>query len=71
MNTTTMRLLASALLGAVLPLAFTGGLLIQGEAHLRYADRAAFCILLPALLFGLMAFAIWTLIRRPVGKMAG
>ena len=64
MSRATFRLAASALLGAVLPLAFAGGLLLQGESHLQHSDRAAFSILLPMLLFGLMAFAFWTLVRR-------
>ncbi len=56
------RLATSVLLGALLPLAFIGGMSMQAEMH---ADRAAFYILLPLLLFGMMGFAIWTLMRRP------
>jgi hypothetical protein len=63
------RAAVSALLGAPLPLAFIGSLLMQGEPHLQYSDRAAFYILLPALLFGMMAFAIWILMRRSAGSM--
>jgi hypothetical protein len=62
------RMMLCAVLGAPLPLAFIGGLLIQGEPHL-HSDRAAFHILLPALLFGLMAFAIWILMRHPVSSV--
>jgi hypothetical protein len=57
------RAAVSALLGAPWPLAFIGGMSMQAEMH---ADRAAFYILLPALLFGMMGFAVWTLMRRPV-----
>lgn len=55
------RVTLSALLGAPLPLAFIA---MQGEAHMHHTDRAAFYILLPMLLFGLLAFAIWVLMRR-------
>ncbi|QDO96534.1 hypothetical protein FNB15_04255 [Ferrovibrio terrae] len=68
----TRRLLASALFGAILPLAFVGGIALQSESPALHADRAAFHILLPALLFGMMAFAIWILTRqqpaRPLGS---
>ena len=63
-----MRLLASALFGAILPLAFIVGIALQSESHALHADRAVFQILLPALLFGMMAFAVWILTRRPVGN---
>lgn len=62
------RATLSALLGAVLPLAFAGSLALQAEHHAPHADRAAFYILLPALLFGMMAFAIWILMRRSAGS---
>lgn len=55
------RLLVSAALGMPLPLALFGGIVLQAE------DRVMFHVLLPALLFGMMAFAIWTLMRRPAG----
>ena len=64
------RATVSALLGAPLPLAFMGSLLMQGEPHLQHSDRAAFYLLLSALLFGMMAFAIWILMRRPVSSSA-
>lgn len=70
MSGTGPRLLASALFGAILPLAFIGGTALQSENPALHADRAAFQILLPALLFGLMAFAIWILTRRPVSNVA-
>lgn len=63
------RMTLSALLGAPLPLAFVGSLLMQGEPHLQHGDRAAFYILLPMLLFGMMAFAIWILEPRSIGSM--
>jgi uncharacterized membrane protein len=69
-----MRLLASALFGAILPLAFIGGIALQSESPALHTDRAAFQILLPALLFGMMAFAVWTLMRQrsalPVSNVA-
>jgi len=58
------RLLISAVLGAPLPLAFIGGIAMQNESHVLHADRAAFQILLPLLLFGMMAFAVWILMRQ-------
>lgn len=58
------RAAVSALLGAPLPLAFLGSLALQTEHHAQHADRAAFDILLPLLLFAMMAFAIWTLARQ-------
>lgn len=64
MSGPTMRLLASALFGAVLPLAFIGGIAMQSESHALHADRTAFYILLPMLLFGMMAFAVWILMRH-------
>jgi hypothetical protein len=74
MNGPAMRLLASALFGAILPLAFIGGIALQSESPALHADRAAFQFLLPVLLFGLMAFAIWTLMRQrlalPVSNVA-
>lgn len=63
------HLLASALLGAPLPLAFLGSLLMQAEGHALHADRTAFYILLPLLLFGMMGFAIWTLMQRAVSSI--
>lgn len=62
------RAAVSLLLGAPLPLAFIGSLLMQAESHALHADRAAFYILLPMLLFGMMAFAIWILMRQPVSS---
>ncbi len=62
------RAAASLLLGAPLPLAFIGGLLMQGELHMPHSDHTAFHILLPALLFGMMAFAFWVLMRQPVSS---
>jgi hypothetical protein len=64
------RAAVSALLGAPLPLAFIGSLALQTESHAHHADRAAFYILLPMLLFGMMAFAIWILMRRSAGSRA-
>jgi hypothetical protein len=61
------RVTISALLGAPLPLAFIGSLALQTESHAHHVDRTAFHVLLPILLFGMMAFAIWILMRRPVG----
>jgi hypothetical protein len=61
------RLLASVVLGAPLPLAFLGSSLIQtdgartGPAHW---DLAVFHIVAPALLFAMLAFAVWTLMRQ-------
>lgn len=70
MTEVARRVMASAVLGAILPLAFLGSLLMQAESHMPQADRAAFCILLPLLLFAMMAFAIWTLTRQqPVSSM--
>lgn len=70
MRETTRRVMASAGLGSILPLAFLGGIVMQAESHMPQADRAAFCILLPLLLFAMMAFAIWTLARQqPVSSM--
>ncbi len=63
------RATVSVLFGAPLPLAFLGSLLMQGEPHLQHSDRAAFYILLPALLFGMMACAIWVLMRYSTGSM--
>lgn len=63
MTSMAMRLLASALLGAILPLGFAGGLLVQSEGYVRQADRMAFHILLPVLLFALMAGALWILLQ--------
>ncbi len=68
MTILTARFLLSVALGAILPLAFVGGIAMQSESHALHADRAAFQILLPALLFGIMAFAVWILTRRPVGN---
>jgi hypothetical protein len=62
------RATLSVLLGAVLPLGFAGSLALQAEHHALHADRAAFYILLPMLLFGMMAFAIWILMRQPVSS---
>lgn len=71
MTEATRRVMASAGLGAILPLVFLGGIVMQAESHMPPADRVAFYILLPALLFGLMAFAIWTLTRQhPVSSSA-
>lgn len=71
MTEVARRVMASAGLGAILPLAFLGSLLMQAESHMPQADRAAFCILLPLLLFAMMAFAIWTLTRQqPVSSSA-
>lgn len=64
------RVAASLLLGAPLPVAFIGGILMQGESHTLHTDRAAFYILLPALLFGMMAFAVWILMQRSVSNRA-
>lgn len=64
------RAAVSALLGAPLPLAFIGSLALQTESHAHHVDRAAFYILLPMLLFGMMAFAIWILMRRSAGSRA-
>lgn len=57
--------MVSVLLGAPLPLAFLGSLTLQMENHGHHADRTAFHFLLPTLLFGMMAFAIWILTRQP------
>ncbi len=59
------RAMVSVLLGAPLPMALAGGILMQSESHAHHVDRTAFHILLPMLLFGMMAFAIWTLTRQP------
>jgi hypothetical protein len=63
------RMAVSALLGAPLPLAFAGSIVMQTESHAHHIDRAAFHILLPILLFGMMAFAIWILMRRSAGSL--
>ncbi len=63
------RAMVSVLLGAPLPLAFLGSLTMQMENHGHHVDRTAFHILLPILLFGMMAFAIWVLMQRPVSSM--
>lgn len=68
MSRAMMRLVTSLVLGALLPLAFIGGIALQGDLHLTQADRAAFCILLPLLLFGMMAFAIWILSQPAVSS---
>jgi len=65
------RAAVSLLLGAPLPLAFIGGLLMQGELHMPHSDHTAFHILLPMLLFGMMAFAVWILMRRSAGSTRG
>lgn len=62
------RATISALLGAPLPLAFIGSLTMQMENLGPHVDRTAFHVLLPILLFGLMAFAIWILMRRSAGS---
>lgn len=61
------RLLASVVLGAPLPLAFLGSSLIQTDGArpgLTHGDLAAFPIIAPALLFAMLAFAVWTLMRQ-------
>lgn len=67
------RLLASLVLGAPLPLAFLGGGLLQPqgvcgsvELQLCTASRevTAFAFVAPALLFAMLVFAFWTLMRR-------
>lgn len=63
------RAAVSVLLGAPLPLAFIASLALQTESHAHQVDRTAFHILLPMLLFGMMAFAIWVLMRRSAGSM--
>lgn len=62
------RFALSIACGAILPLAFIGSLALQGESPVLHADRMAFSILLPILLFGMMAFAIWVLMQRPVSS---
>lgn len=70
MSGPAMRLMASALFGAILPLAFVGGIALQSESYVLHADRTVFYILLPALLFGMMAFAVWILMQRSVSNRA-
>jgi hypothetical protein len=59
------RLIVSIGLGALLPLGFLGGLL-RGDAlpAAMTADMLAFHIIPPALLFVMMASAVWILLHR-------
>lgn len=69
MNVTVRRFALSIACGAILPLALSGGMVMQLESHASHVEVAVFYTLLPTLLFGLMAFAIWVLTRKPVGSI--
>jgi hypothetical protein len=70
------RLLASAALGALLPLGFLGCLLRGDPVSIAPAVLPAFYIVPPALLFVMMASAVWILLpgfsagHKPVSSSA-